>query len=388
MRRWATLLFVVASVAVSLTAPSSAEAQRHHTVRSGQSMSRIARRYHVDVWDLALANRMRPSQTLRPGMILTVPPRGVTYVRPGQTLSHIARNHDCTVSELRRLNRLRRGRSLRAGARLILPGYSPAEERGPRDWGEPDHPGQVTIRRRDERVTVQLVDEEGRVTREALERLASLMRRHEDDAPELPHPRLARLLASISDHFGGRELTLVSGRREAGGYTRESSRHTSGHATDIRVREVPRRVLWDYCRSLSHTGCGYYPRSTFVHVDVRARSAQWVDWSRPGRRPRYGNLRRPWPRLCRNPRRRRHPRCRREGRRVTRAEEVPDEVDLTAEAREIMPVVPPMGDDPAEIDEYETAADDDEVQAPEVREDQARAPRRPTWLAQVSWPES
>lgn len=34
-------------------------------------------------------------------------------------------------------------------------------------------------------------------------------------------------------------------------------------------------------------GVGYYPRSTFVHLDVRDRSAYWVDRSRPGQAPQY-----------------------------------------------------------------------------------------------------
>lgn len=355
-----SLLFAVALVgAAVLFGAVPAEAQRTHTVRAGQSMSRIARRYHVDVWDLALANRMLPSAMLRPGMSLRVPARNTTYVRPGQTLSHIARAHDCTVAELRRLNRLRGG--LRAGRRLILPGYAPPEPAVPRDWGTPDTPGVVTIRRRDTVVTLRLLDEQRRVTREGLDGLADLMRRHEGDEPALPHPRLASLLAAVSDHFGGREVVLISGRRAAGGYTRETSRHTSGRAIDIRVAQVPRRVLWDYCRTLGHTGCGFYPRSTFVHIDVRGRAAQWVDWSRPGRRPHYGNLGRAWPRMCRARSRRSHRRCRAEGRRVTAPDDVPNEVVLTDEARAIFPEVPvaPQDDDGPVIDEYETASDED-----------------------------
>lgn len=343
------------------TAPCSASAQRQHTVRAGQSLSLIARRHSVSVADLAAANRMRTTDSLRPGQSLTVPPRGVTYVRPGQTLSHIAHEHDCSVDELRRLNRMRGRAGLRAGQRLILPGFLPEEETTVRDWGAPAEPGVARIRRREGLVRVRLVDEAGRVTREALEGLGDVMRRHEEDAPEPPNPRLALLLASISDHFGGRELVVVSGRREAGGYTRETSRHTSGHATDIRVQGVPRRALWDYCRSLSNTGCGYYPRSTFVHVDVRARSAQWVDWSTPGARARYGNLRGPWRRFCRSARRRGSRACAREGRRVTRPDAIPLEAELTEEARALLPAVPPepTETDPADvIDEYETAEDD------------------------------
>ena len=309
-------LWLGASAAV----PEAAHAQRIHTVKRGQTMSAIAKRHRVSVWNLALANKLNPSSRLRVGQTLEVPPRGVTYVRAGQTLSHIARKHDCTVAELKRLNRIRKNTRLRAGQRLILPGYLPEEARV-RDWGKPDRPGLVKVRRREELVEVRLVDERGRVSEHGLRQLGRLMRRQDDDPVQVPHPRLALLIARISDHFGGRELTLVSGFREAGGYTRERSRHIAGRAADIRVREVPRRVLWEFCRSLLQTGCGYYPRSVFVHVDVRGRHGQWVDWSRPGKRPRYGTLRKPYTK-----RQRKNPKRPRVARNITRRQVVPTQV--------------------------------------------------------------
>lgn len=352
MARPARILGLVVLACALHAAPAAA--QRQHTVRAGQSLALIARRHSVSVWDLAQANRMRPDETLRPGVVLTIPPQGVTYVRPGQTLSEIAREHECTVDDLQRLNRTLRAGRLRAGQRLVLPGYQEAAEEGAgrdRDWGAPHDPGVVRVRRHEELATVRLL-EEGRVTREGLEALARLMRRHEEDAPELPHPRLVHLIAAISDHFGGRPIVLVSGRREPGGATRESSRHVSGQATDIRVEGVPHRAVWDFCRSLASTGCGLYPRSTFVHVDVRERAAQWVDWSRPGARPTYGNLRGPWRRACRRIRPGTTPprACARESRSVTRAEAVPIAVELTPGARELMPRVPSLapGEEPEE----------------------------------------
>jgi hypothetical protein len=32
---------------------------------------------------------------------------------------------------------------------------------------------------------------------------------------------------------------------------------------------------------------GYYPNSTFVHLDVRDTPATWIDYSKPGEPPRY-----------------------------------------------------------------------------------------------------
>jgi hypothetical protein len=163
------------------------------------------------------------------------------------------------------------------------------------DWGAPDEPGVVhLVRSGVGRRTLVLRDGEGHVPADALAGLLELM------APARPgarkpgeatlDPRLALLLAAVSDHFGGRTVTLVSGVRSPGGHTRSTSRHVSGSAADIRIDGVPNRALWDYCLTLARTGCGLYPQSTFVHVDVRERAGTWVDWSGPGQRPRYGTL--------------------------------------------------------------------------------------------------
>lgn len=337
-------------------AAAPAEAQRVHTVRRGDTMASIAHRYHVSTADLAAANRMRRGALIRPGQHLEVPSRGVVYVRRGQTLSHIARAHGCSVQALARANHMRTTSSLRVGQELRLPGYFTVHEVTPHDWGEPEEPGLVKLRSREEDMEVRLVDELGRVPREGLEQLGEVMQRADDerDRVRIPEPRLAMLLAAISDHFGGRQITVVSGFREVGGYTRETSRHVHGRATDIRVEGVPRREVWDYCRSLSQTGCGLYPRSTFVHVDVRGSAAQWVDWSGPGQAHRYGTLRGPYNR------RQRHSRHRpRVGRHITRPHEVPLRVKLVGEPL-------PGRQDPAED------PDDDEREQPSARASERR----------------
>lgn len=328
-------LWVWCAVAFGLSMfAGEARAQRLHTVRPGQTWSAIAKRYRVGVWDLAMANRKTPTRALRVGQELIVPARGITYVRAGQTLSRIARAHDCSVGELLRLNHLSDGAGLRAGQRLILPGFDPGVDRR-KDWGAPEQPGRVLLRRGEERFALQLVDAQGRVLEPGLRALGRAMTPGADPGTsarvQLPHPRLARLLAAISDHFGGRELQLVSGYRQVGGFTRGGSRHVRGRAADISVAGVSRRTLFEFCRSLSHTGCGYYPRSVFVHVDARVGSGQWVDWSPPGGRPRYGTLRRPYRR-----REQRRPDRPREGRQITRPGAVPRVVEVVDERGELV----------------------------------------------------
>lgn len=288
----ARLTGLIVALAIALSA-QAAQAQAEHTVRSGQSLARIARRYQVSVSSLAGANGLSRDANLRPGQILRIPEQGTHYVSEGETLGAIAREHSCSVADLVRLNRLRSGRPLQIGQRLILPGHeaSRVRERAAARWGRPRSPGVATLYRRalDRRFRVRLVDARGRVRPAALRRMQELMRPRDQRRPgPLPPARLIQMLARISDHFGGRTITIVSGYRAAGGYTRESSRHTSGHALDIRIQGVPAEALRDYVRStFRNVGVGYYPRSTFVHIDVRDRDAYWVDWAGPGEGPRY-----------------------------------------------------------------------------------------------------
>ena len=97
------------------------------------------------------------------------------------------------------------------------------------------------------------------------------------------HSRLVRLLAQVSDTFGGRPLRIISGYRTTSFV--KGSRHKSGRAVDFRIPGVPNEVLRDYLRTFTNVGVGYYPNSTFVHFDVRRRSAYWVDYAGPGEAP-------------------------------------------------------------------------------------------------------
>ena len=96
--------------------------------------------------------------------------------------------------------------------------------------------------------------------------------------------RLLMLMAQVSDHFGGRPLRVVSGFRTTSWV--EESKHPLGRACDFVVLGVPNKVLRDYLRSLDSVGVGYYPNSTFVHMDVREKTTYWVDYAGPGEPPR------------------------------------------------------------------------------------------------------
>lgn len=91
---------------------------------------------------------------------------------------------------------------------------------------------------------------------------------------------LSRLQA-IAGEFPGRRITLVSGYRPGG----NGAAHRHGKAIDLRVEGVKTETLATFCRSLMDTGCGYYPNSGFIHIDVRPKGTghvYWIDAAAPG----------------------------------------------------------------------------------------------------------
>ena len=132
MRRYVTAAVVLCA---ALAASAGAEAQRHYTVRAGDTLVAIARRHRVGVDDIQDANRLR-SERIRPGMRLRIPGRsgghrfsdGTYRVREGDTLARIARRFDVSIRDLMRHNRLRTP-SIRSGARLRIPGRGMGRQR-------------------------------------------------------------------------------------------------------------------------------------------------------------------------------------------------------------------------------------------------------------------
>ncbi len=284
-RAIAAALVLVATLWLS---PENARADREHRVRSGQTLGHIAHRYHISIANLASANNLNRESNLREGQLLRIPDEGVVIVRPGTSLSAIAAANNVSVRALARANRLRENSRIQVGQRLVLPGHRVRAQAQSR-WGRARHPGVVTLIRLRPRSQqrIRLVNRQGRVRPAAIRQLSRLMRYRGTTRTRRPPRRLIGLLARVSDHFGGRAITLVSGYRPTGGNTQRTSRHVRGHAIDIRVQGVPNRVLRDYVRTFHNVGVGFYPRSTFVHLDTRDTNAYWVDWARPGQAPIY-----------------------------------------------------------------------------------------------------
>jgi uncharacterized protein YcbK (DUF882 family) len=90
-------------------------------------------------------------------------------------------------------------------------------------------------------------------------------------------PRLITLLHSISVRTG-RKILIVSGFRLPVYSTAAFSYHARGMAADIRIPGMTALMVRDLVTSMGVKGIGYYPRSEFVHVDVREQKSFWTDY--------------------------------------------------------------------------------------------------------------
>ncbi len=140
-----------------------------------------------------------------------------------------------------------------------------------------------------ERLELRLFDARGELRTHALTQLREFLRcvRTGEDHPI--HWRLTTLLVALAAHFPGKTFTVVSGYRDPSvNRSGHRSNHTRGRAIDLRIDGVPNRVLRDTIQlSFDGVGVGYYPNSSFVHIDIRPRAAEWIDFSGPGQRACY-----------------------------------------------------------------------------------------------------
>lgn len=135
-----------------------------------------------------------------------------------------------------------------------------------------------------EEVRVQIYKPDGTYDEEALAKLDEIFRCKRTQEVRAMDPRLYDHLSRISDHFGGKQIEVVSGFRAN---ERTSSRHHHAAAMDIRIRGESIRSMYQFAESLDRgtLGIGIYPRSGFIHVDYRAlgeQSYRWTDYSGPG----------------------------------------------------------------------------------------------------------
>ncbi len=119
---------------------------------------------------------------------------------------------------------------------------------------------------------------------EALERVDHFLRDFRTGEVHAIDPRLLDILhelgrataskAPFQVISGYRSPTTNEMLRERGSGVASRSLHMSGKAIDVRLGDVPTRVLRDTALRLGRGGVGYYPGPDFVHVDT-GRVRRW-----------------------------------------------------------------------------------------------------------------
>ncbi len=172
----------------------------------------------------------------------------------------------------------------------------------------------VEIIRGPETDTFTLMKCDGKPAPLAIDHLSILVRPGNADRPTTPLDELAKKkgnelakgikrvdaglpmrLQAIADHFTKKgspaKFSIVSGYRPAS----IGSMHQNGRAVDFRLEGVKNEEVVAFCKTLVDTGCGFYPNSSFVHMDVRDAGTghtSWIDMSGPGEQPKYVHA---WP---------------------------------------------------------------------------------------------
>jgi uncharacterized protein YcbK (DUF882 family) len=289
----AVLVSTVAVVAVvalagSLLTSSPAYAASHetvHVVGKGQTLYAIAKRYRVTVDSIREANGMRAGERLHPGVSLVIPARNKdgTFSRKVVDAGSGAHAGASTAARSRGGDKgqTRADRAHRHGK------AEEAEAAEPTFRG-PKRRGWVRMVRGTDRLEVQMLTRRGRLAPNALAGLSQMLRFGPTGSKIAIDPRLAALVGQVSEHFGGKTVRVVSGFRPytPAQYTAHSN-HNVGRAMDFSIEGVPNSVLRDFCKTFQNAGVGYYPNSSFVHLDVRSGKAAWIDYAGPGEAPRY-----------------------------------------------------------------------------------------------------
>jgi LysM repeat protein len=230
-----------------------------HTVYAGQTIGKIAKRYNVSIESLCQANGIARSSRIQPGQTLVIPGVG-----------------DETGPR-------RDSRSDEGAARA-----EPKRSKKRPDWRQYRKPawrkGYIVLQGLTGSFRGYAIGPDGRVLAGARKKVAEALASWRTGKRVPIDARLIQLIARVSDTFGGRPIRVVSGFREHSHSAH--SRHPQGRALDFSIQGVPEWAVRDYLKTLPDVGVGYYPNSTFVHMDVREASTHWVDYAGPGEAPR------------------------------------------------------------------------------------------------------
>ena len=280
MRAFQAVPVLLASLVVAARAPAHGTGPERHGAKSAP----VRRAHQAETHDSARSRTGDPFMCDRvaeqnKGSVVM---RSHRIVR-GDSLSGIAALYGTTVPALAAANGLRHDAVIRTGQELVIPQQD--RPGGGNDWlkyaHSPEEPGTLTLTTYKAHFHGKVLDK-GRLSQSARSEISTLLG-VKGSRPAVPD-RLLRLLVRVSDTFGGRPIRVVSGYRSSSYFS--DSRHKQSAAIDFSIYGIPNAVVRQYLLLFENVGVGYYPNSSFVHLDVRPCAMQWVDYAGPGEAPR------------------------------------------------------------------------------------------------------
>lgn len=285
-------------------------AGRSHVVRKGDTLASIAKKYKVSVKNLCAENKLSPDSPLKLGRTLLIPdeddvpnkpyrpkktdklvesgekiPGGVRHtVQPGQSLWTIARAYNVRGVNIAKRNGFSIEDPLSVGQKIIIPGAS--EVVPVRVKGFTIQPIKFVRSLDGETITVRLMTNSGKVNQASRRKLSRLAReKGGKERVKLLHPRLLHMIQRVAERWPGHTFEIISGYRPGSRGT--ESKHAQARAIDFKLIGIPNKEVWEFCKQLPKSGCGYYPNSVFIHMDAREESTTWIDGSGPGKKSKY-----------------------------------------------------------------------------------------------------
>ena len=258
---------------------ASRSPRKTHLVQSGQSIAWIADYYGVSQRDLRELNKLGAGNPLRAGKKLRIPnvlrvPGKAYRVKKGDSLESIAKKHKRTVEALAQANKIGPKGELLVGRTLVIP--DGGESGKQIKLAENGHRSIQFLRvRTGESARLRLYYRSGKMNRRNVQKLSKLARAKQGkNRVKRINSRLVELLQRVAERFPGGTIEIISGYRPQS--TGNETQHAFGRAMDFRVSGVPLRKLFKFCKSLPRTGCGYYPKKNFIHMDARESKVSWV----------------------------------------------------------------------------------------------------------------
>lgn len=122
--------------------------------------------------------------------------------------------------------------------------------------------------------------------KKALEQLAHVLRDRRNDKKHPIDPHLFDALHRLQSKLGTKnpfqvicgyrspETNAILHKKSKG--VAKNSLHMKGKAIDVNLDQVSLKELSNAARSLKVGGVGYYPKSDFIHIDIRPKPAFWT----------------------------------------------------------------------------------------------------------------